>query len=361
MYFNNTISEEELSLYEYIGEDFPLVNPYLNPSIEEKNNQENIKKMDDDKYEEAFEKEFDEVFIKGNKSNTLLNKEITPHIYKESPIKSKKKFIKKKILMNARNIENKKYFPFTPGIGIKKCIEKIGLIPTFLTSHWVLLSSSEKKGKNIKKTKFRIKDYSESTKGKLKRFEKKRKFKPDDIRKKIKARFHKVIKNIINIDLKKAGSKKLFDFFPQNFISNITIKLNHFALNYTYEELIQKDLVYEIMNQTQNERDLEKYKRNLEVLNYIDLNQEIFKVSLFNKIRKMKYKEILKAYFLSSEYEETIFDLHKKGESIEYIEDYINKSLNYLNFFSLYNPNMNGRYKSDFRMTLNDEESYDYE
>ena len=35
----------------------------------------------------------------------------------------------------------------------------------------------------------------------------KRKYKPDDIRKKIKARFHKSIKNIINDNLRKAGSK----------------------------------------------------------------------------------------------------------------------------------------------------------
>ena len=96
----------------------------------------------------------------------------------------------------------------------------------------------------IKKSKFKIIDFSKSEKGKIKSFKKKRKFKTDDIRKKIKARFHKVIKNIINLDLKKAGSKKLFDFFPQNFISNINTKLNHFALNYTYEELIKKDIVY---------------------------------------------------------------------------------------------------------------------
>lgn len=48
----------------------------------------------------------------------------------------------------------------------------------------------------------------------------------------------------------------------------------------------------------------------------------------------MKYSDILKAYFLSSEFEESIIELHNKGEIISYIEDYINKSLNYVNFFS---------------------------
>ena len=49
----------------------------------------------------------------------------------------------------------------------------------------------------------------------------KRKYKPDDIRKKIKARFHKSIKTIINENLKKAGSKYFFSFLPQIFISSI--------------------------------------------------------------------------------------------------------------------------------------------
>ena len=46
-----------------------------------------------------------------------------------------------------------------------------------------------------------------------KRQRKIRKYKPDDIRKKIKARFHKTLKNIINYKLKKAGSTLFFFFF----------------------------------------------------------------------------------------------------------------------------------------------------
>ena len=359
MYMNNSFSDEELSFYEFNEDDFNLINPNLNQSLEEKNNLEQMRKIDDDKYDEAFEKEFKNVFIKNNKGNSIHNKEITPHIEKENSIRSKKKFIKEKILKNIRN-KKYNYFPFTPGVGIKKCAEKIGLNLTFISPHWIRLSSPNEKVNEIKKSKFKIIDFSKSEKGKIKSFKKKRKFKTDDIRKKIKARFHKVIKNIINLDLKKAGSKKLFDFFPQNFISNINTKLNHFALNYTYEELIKKDIVYEIMNQTQSDRDLEKFNRNLEVLNYIDHNQKIFKVSLFSRIRKMKYKELFKAYFLSSEFEETIIDLYRKGEKIDYIEDYINKSINYVNFFSSYNPKTNGRYVSDYKMPYNDEDSNDY-
>ena len=349
MYINNTSTDEELSYYKYTEYDFNLINPYLNESL----NQE-------DKYYEDFENEFNKVFFNVNIENPIQYKDNNlPYIREENSIKSKKKFIKKEILMNAKNIKDK-YFPFTPGVGIKKCLEKIGITLTFISSHWIRLSFSNEKEKEIKKSKFKIIDFSNSEKGRVKSIKKKRKFKPDNIRKKIKTRFHKVIKNVINLDLIKAGSKNLFDFFPQNFISNINTKLNHFALNYTYEELIRKDIVHEIMNQTQNDRDLEKFNRNLEVLNYIDQNENIFKLSLFSKIRKMKYKEIFKAYFLSSEFEETIIDLYKKGEKIDYIEDYINKSINYVNFFSSYNPKTNGRYVSDYKMPYNDEDSNDY-
>ena len=59
----------------------------------------------------------------------------------------------------------------------------------------------------------------------------KRKYKPDDIRKKIKSRFHKSIRNIINENLKKAGSKYFFSFLPQIFICSIGREKNYQILN----------------------------------------------------------------------------------------------------------------------------------
>ncbi len=89
-----------------------------------------------------------------------------------------------------------------------------------------------------------------------------------------------------------------------------------------------------MLNQNKTDRDLEKYKRNLDVLEYLNNNEKINKVSLFNKIRNMKYIDILNAYFISREFEESIFELHQKKEKIEYIEEYINKSLTYVSFYS---------------------------
>ena len=191
-------------------------------------------------------------------------------------------------------------------------------------------------------TKFNIIDFSKNEKGKIKKIKKKRKFKPDDVRKKIKSKFHKSIKNIININLKQAGSKKLFDFFPQYFLSNITIKLNNIALNYTYEQLIKTDIATDVLKQKKSDTDKEKYNRNLEVFKYLESNQIISRKSLFDKLRNMKYLDILNAYFSSKEFEDSIIELHNKGEKIEYIEEYINKSLNYVYFFST-----NGLYKQN--------------
>ena len=78
------------------------------------------------------------------------------------------------------------------------------------------------------------------------RLKHKRKYKPDDIRKKIKSRFHKSIKNIINENLRKAGSKKLFTFLPQVFITSIARPANRYVLNMSLREILQKNFVDEL-------------------------------------------------------------------------------------------------------------------
>ena len=48
----------------------------------------------------------------------------------------------------------------------------------------------------------------------------------------------------------------------------------------------------------------------------------------------MKYKDILEAYFMSKEFENTIFKLKNKHEVDEYVETYIFLAKNYINYFS---------------------------
>ena len=331
---NFSFDDEESSNNDYLGSFCHKISPKINEDFSITNCKEIKKKINEIIFGETFENEFNEIFTKQINDITIYNKEIPRPLIQDKIFKDIKPLQDKHIII--KNEKSKeKYFPFSPGIGIKNCLEKLGYTVNYTSPYEISLKSNDDEENIYNTNKFQIIDYSKDEKGKIKRNKKKRKYKPDDIRKKIKSRFHKVIKNIININLRKAGSKKLFDFFPQNFIANITIKLNNIALNYTYNDLIKIDIASTILKQNKSDIDLAKYKRNLDVLNYLDHNPKISNVSFFSKIRHMKYREILKAYFLSKEYEQSIIDLHNKRENIKYIEQYVNKSMNYINFFSL--------------------------
>lgn len=202
--------------------------------------------------------------------------------------------------------------------------------------------------KIIKKNKFKIshfeyhktkndEDDKKDKKDKISsnRLKHKRKNKPDDIRKKIKARFHKSIKNIINENLRKAGSKKLFTFLPQVFITSISRQTNRYVLNLSLREILQKNFVNDLDDKKYKNReiDLAKYKKNLSVLEYLDNNPEICKNSGFDIISKMKYCDLLEEYFKSKEFQRAIFKLKEENEDEEYIKEYIIKSKNYVKFF----------------------------
>ena len=195
-----------------------------------------------------------------------------------------------------------------------------------------------KKSKLVKK--FKISHIEIKNKNIISKLKNKRKYKPDDIRKKIKSRFHKSIKNIINDNLKKAGSKYLFSFFPQVFISSIARESNHRILNLTYRELLEKDFIEEIDEKKYKNKkvDLSKYINNLRVLQYLDKNPDICKASGFDIISNMKYSDLLKEYFISDEFDNSINKLRKENEDEYYINEYINKAKNYVNFFSVLPP-----------------------
>ena len=207
-----------------------------------------------------------------------------------------------------------------------------------------IINNDHKKNKDIKlkKRKFKkfkiyhieFKKLSEKDKI-LNKQRHKRKYKPDDIRKKIKARFHKSIKNIINDNLRKAGSKKLFTYLPQVFISSITKEKNKSVLDLSFREILQKDFVGETHGKTYKNRnvDIAKYKKNIGVLEYLDNNPEICQNSGFDIISKMKYADLLDEYFKSEEFERAIYKLREENEDEQYIREYIMKSKNYLNFF----------------------------
>ena len=343
--------DEDSSNNDYLEIFIPKINQSLQTQLFNKSKN----KVNELIYGNNFEKEFNKVFKETNNQFSTNEKELSQPIIQKKIFKLIKPIEEKEILINFEE-KNEKYFPFTPGRGLEKILKKIGYLVDYISPFEINLSPIDKEDKNINQIKFNVIDYSKNQKGKIKKCKKKRKYKPDDIRKRIKAKFHKILKNIINNNLKNAGSKKIFDFLPQYFISNITIKLNKIALNYTYEELIKTDIANDVLNQNKTDTDLEKYNRNLDVLEYLNNNQKISKVSLFTKIRNMKYINILKAYFMSREFEESIIELHQKKERIEYIEEYINKSLNYVSFYSTF-----GSYKQSTKDESEDGHDFIYD
>ena len=193
--------------------------------------------------------------------------------------------------------------------------------------------SSNNKFKQYMNTIFRTNIYVTDSNGNKKKEKKQRKFKPDDIRKKIKVRFHKKIKNIINENLKKAGSTELFSFLPQYFISNIAKKFNNQYMNMTYEELLKINFS-ELQDKYPNKDcDNNQYGKNKKTLEYLEKNPHISEISGFDKVKKMKYKDIFKAYFSSAEFEESIETLKEEDESAEYIQEYFILAKNYIDYF----------------------------
>jgi hypothetical protein len=235
---------------------------------------------------------------------------------KRGPYKKKPKTIKK-------TKTNGKCFPFTEGKGI-------------LTENM----NDNKIKQYMENTPFRTNKYITDQEGNKKREKKQRKYKPDDIRKKIKVRFHKKIKNILNENLKNAGSKELFSFLPQFFIGNISKKFNYQYMNTTFEELLSIDFSSFQEKYPNKDCDHNQFDKNKKILEYLENNPEISKISGFDKMKKMKYRDLLSAYFSSLEFEQSIEQLEEEKEVAEYIQEYIYLAKSYIEYFTSSDGNL---------------------
>jgi hypothetical protein len=222
---------------------------------------------------------------------------------------------------------------------------------------------------------------------------KKRKDKEDNIRKKIKSGFLKKLRNIINNLLKNSGSKYTFESLPLHFIEDISKKTNFEVMNLTYEEIFnytyhytyqkiindeKKELEINIENKIDNKKELDKNKKNKvnnkkeldkniennvdkkeelrqhkikknkvalkksdknkKTLDYLNSNPIISERSGWNKIKSMKYIDLLRAYFNSEEFEQSLDEVIKK-ENQNYINKYIFFAKTYITYFQSYNSN----------------------
>jgi hypothetical protein len=215
------------------------------------------------------------------------------------------------------SLNKSNYFPFHKGKGLEKTLEMMGY-----KYEWI------KPGKIIKiisLDKFVVCKDNED-------FEKVIYIRPDNIKKKLKSSFHKNIIKIINNKIKKAYSDKnikenFFINLPQSFIRNVNISENSTKMEMKFGQLLIN-------------WDDEKNKKTKK---FLDKNPDLSEKSNWNLIQNMTYKELLEAFFLSEEFEKSIIALKTKAEkskkkdkkvSSQYIENYINIALKYIDFFS---------------------------
>jgi len=215
------------------------------------------------------------------------------------------------------SLNKSNYFPFHKGKGLEKTLEMMGY-----KYEWI------KPGKIIKiisLDKFVVCKENED-------FEKVIYIRPDNIKKKLKSSFHKNIIKIINNKIKKAYSDKnikenFFNNLPQSFIRNVNISENSTKMEMKFGQLLI------------NWDD----EKNIKTKKFLDKNPDLSEKSNWNLIQNMTYKKLLEAFFLSEEFEKSIIALKTKAEkskkkdkkvSSQYIENYINIALKYIDFFS---------------------------
>ena len=288
--------------------------------------------LNNDKIFSTFENEKFFIVKNNKKENKKDKNEILYEKPKNINVKNKKN----------KNLDENYFFPFTPGKGLLNYFNMKKSEESFLNSESnnekLIIDentlNSEQINNNANNTcyefKFKTKKYCIMPNGKKRRQKKKRKYKSDDIRKKIKSRFHKTLKNIVNNMLKKGGSKKFFDFLPQNFTGNVSKKVNSQSFEMTFNELLS----YNFLNKKNKTADSKKSEKNKEVVEYLEQNPEISKNSGYDLIKNIKYKDLLKIYFSSAEFENSISRLKEEKEENDYIQEYIYRAKNYIEFYT---------------------------
>lgn len=349
-YIDNNKSEEKPKTEKILFfENNESLSQNITPKKNNKKNKKNINNNKSDNNNNIIKDDINN--IKNTKNELILPNDIS-----EKPTKGKRGPYKKKKLFSDLISFDDKCFPFKLGKGVININTKFNYdyqeddnednkdlnsyeLTDVKTNEELYSNLNVDKFNPISENdiylmKFTTKKYYVSENGRRKRVKKKRKFKSDMIRKKIKSRFHKTLKYIINDNLKKAGSKMLFDCLPQCFIENISLSLNSKALELTYKELLLTDFGNELNSYRHTPGANEKFIKNLKVLEYLEQNPEISEKSGFNIIKNLKYKELLNNYFISTEFEQSLDQIKTEGESEDYLQSYIYRAKNYIKYYS---------------------------
>ena len=167
-------------------------------------------------------------------------------------------------------------------------------------------------------------DFSKNKRIKRTRFlKRRRRFEnQDNMRKKFKCRFINdfIFRSINNILKEGKKCHKSFERFPQNFVSDVTRKTNKLIIHMTLRQIIQKKEYYSLKN-------FKNYEHNMKIL-------ESEKSVNLEKFLDTEYCDLFDQYINSDAFKiDEINRLKKKNMSDWYINNYINISNHFIEFF----------------------------
>ena len=157
---------------------------------------------------------------------------------------------------------------------------------------------------------------------------KKRKFMKDMIRKRIKSDFYRVIRKNLNskINSEVINLKKSFDF-PQTMITNVSKNHCKKNLNMTLKEILE--FYYKTDNQEINSINLMISENNKSIILLLE-NKKIYELE---NIFSMKIVDLYNEYSKSNQFQESISELIKEGNCLDYIKKYIEVAEELVNYY----------------------------
>jgi hypothetical protein len=88
----------------------------------------------------------------------------------------------------------------------------------------------------------------------------------------------------------------------------------------TFKDLLLNDFTTELNKTDYRKKEIDRNRciKNREVVDYLEKNQIISEKSGFDKLKEMKYKDILNNYFISKEFEDSLNAIKNEKEEKEY-------------------------------------------
>ena len=146
----------------------------------------------------------------------------------------------------------------------------------------------------------------------------------DHLRLKIKRNFfNNILLKILNEKLNNIGYRNKFEKFPQNLVSDMTIKNNKKIMNMTLNE------IYESKNFCKSEHDMNNFEHNLKIVNCLKKDENLMMRNILN----MKICDIYEEYLISDEFDNDIKLVKNKINLSDFdLERYIYLSKTFIQF-----------------------------